>query len=114
MFRRHPINYNQRIGAILAGRSGSPDTDSGIDTWLSVNGGNLKTWHQAFECSGDGRVGLDADRFCLNGGHRTGKVTFLGKAVADHHYFIQTLYILRQYHINGTASIDRYFLGDIT
>ena len=45
----HPIDYDQRIGIVLAGSTDTADTDTHIGTGLAVDGRYLQTRDRAFQ-----------------------------------------------------------------
>ena len=54
----HPIDYDQRIGIVLAGSTDTADTDTHIGTGLAVDGRYLQTRDRAFQGFGQRRVRL--------------------------------------------------------
>src|SRR5690606_6506543 len=52
MLGRHAVNYDQGVGAVLAGRSCTTKTDTHVKTRLTVDRSHLDTRHGSLQCAG--------------------------------------------------------------
>ena len=110
--QRNAVDNHQRVVGGVQG-SGTTHAEGGAGTRTTVAGNHLQAGHLTLEHILGRDDGAAVDFFRLDGGHGTGHIVFLYRAVADHNHLIQEMGILFEGN-GGRNAFGRKGLGGVT
>ena len=104
------VNDDEGVGVVRGGGTDTTDTDTHIQTGLTVDNRGLQTRHLAFQGAGYGTLGLDDDVLIADRRDRTGQVFLLRGTVSDVDEFVEHLRVLGERYVDDGTGPGNNFL----
>ena len=105
------VDDDEGVGVVRGGGADTTDTDTHIQTGLTVDDRSLKTRNLAFQSAGNGTLSLDDDVLLIDRRDGTGQILFLRGTIGDIDELVEHLGVIGECNVyDGTGTGNNFLV----